>query len=152
MTDQTAPAATAEQTEPTPGTNLLEVSTLAPTRFTITVKHKQHPDGKLYELIQVDELSLEQQAELGERGDQLEKVHQKGKRLTVPEARKLALVLDKMIEVIVLELPEEVRESMSEQSKILIVEAFMNASPDTRAALAKAKDRAAANAKQTGAN
>lgn len=110
---------------------LLELDAIAPVRPAVTIKSKVYPDGKLYELVTVNDLSIEDQTELAQRGQRLETLigEIKGAVPTTEAARELTLLLDAMIPKILLGLEPEVYDSLQDMQKLRIVEVFTEASP-----------------------
>lgn len=110
---------------------ILDLDLVLPDRPTVLIRSQQHPDGKLYELATGDDLSLEDQAHLGKRGEALEKLIAKNRsEIPTPEiAAKLALLLHDMVPRIVLGIEPEVIDQMGPGAKLRLVEAFTQASP-----------------------
>lgn len=111
---------------------LLELDAIAPSRPTVAIRSAKFPDGKLYELATADDLSIEDQTELGSRGERLQKLIAKVAPGEVPPletARELTLLLDHMVPLILRGLEPEVFASLRDMQKIRIVEVFTAASP-----------------------
>lgn len=110
---------------------ILELDLILPDRPTVLLRSSMHPKGKQYELATGDDLSLEDQAHLGKRGEALEKLIAKNRSsIPTPEiAAKLALLLDDMLPRVVLGIEPEVMDEMTPGAKLRLVEAFTQASP-----------------------
>lgn len=121
---------------------LLELSTLAPERPTVLIKTTEDPEGKLYELSMIHDLGMEQQQFIYSRGRRLGELMEKAK-LTKGEVRELDMIVDKLAALVVRDLPREIRGALSAVQKNQLINAFMQASPEMRAAV-EAMQRAAA--------
>ena len=109
---------------------LLDLDALAPTRPTVNIKSAAHPEGKLYEIRVAEDLGIEMQTDLANRGERLEQlVASMGDRLpTVEEGRDLALLMDKMVPAILPDIEEEVMAALNDQKKLAIIRVFTEVS------------------------
>lgn len=109
---------------------LLELDALAPDRPKVLIRSQLHPNGKLYELTTAEDLSIETQTELANRGQRLETMTQDiGSRLpTEEEGRELQLLIDKMVPLILADLEDEVMAALTTDKKLQIIKVFTSAS------------------------
>lgn len=128
---------------------VLDITTIAPTRPTIRIKTKENPDGRLYELAVFDDLSIHDQQFLYSRGAKLEKLIEAKQELDQDQKGELELIVDGMLKLIVLDLPDEVLAQLGGGNKIKIIEAFTTASPEIAERVKAIQE---AKAKSTGAS
>lgn len=111
---------------------ILELSTLAPTRPTIEI------DDATYELAVADDLSLEDQQFMYSRGKRVGELMELPK-MAASQAKELKMIVDRMLHTVLRDLPDEVSDKLSAMQKIQVINAFMQASPQLKAALEEAK-------------
>lgn len=111
---------------------ILELSTLAPDRPEILLSWTGEPDGKLYEMVDLEDLSLEQQADLAKYTDIMQslKKKQSAAQITPPEAKKLAEAMSKLVRALIPSLEDQAFAELTDGAKVKIVEAFTLASPE----------------------
>lgn len=114
---------------------ILDIDALAPIRPRVRIKSKLYPEGKMYELVSADELDIEKQAELANRGKAMQRLVKRKGVPTVEQAQELDLVLDAIVSAVVIDLEDAVRESLKAPHKVAIANAFIEVSPDAAAAV-----------------
>jgi hypothetical protein len=118
---------------------LLSLSTLAPTRPTVNIASEEHPEGRLYELKQMDDFGIEEQQQLTREGASFDKLWNTD-NLNKAGRGRLKMLLDRMFEA-VLDAPPEIKKMLSDGQRSQVVLAF------TLAPLAQAAARQETQAK-----
>ena len=111
---------------------ILELSTLAPDRPEILLHWTGEPDGKFYEMVEIEDLSLEEQAELAKYTDIMQALRKKADAslISPPEAKKLAEALSKLVRYLIPSLEDQAYTELTDGAKVKIIEAFTLASPE----------------------
>lgn len=111
---------------------VLELSTLAPERPEILLRWSGEKSGKLYEMVEIDDLSLEQQADLAKYTDIMQSLRKKSDAslITPPEAKKLAEAIGKLVKYLLPGLEDQAFAELTDGAKVKIIEAFTLASPE----------------------
>lgn len=128
---------------------ILELSTLAPDRPEILLHWTGEPDGKLYEMITIDDLDLDQQADLAKYSEIMRDLQGRARveEITPPEMKKLAAAIGKLVKYLIPSLEDQAFAELADGAKVKIIEAFMLASPDLMAAV-EAKEPTETSASQ----
>lgn len=124
---------------------VLDLDTIAPVRPTIRIKTKDYPQGKLYELAVLDDLSLTDQQYLYSHGQEMERLVGL-QDPTEEEDQQLHVIVDRLVQICVPSLEEELLQRPTQEEldlpkveqpsrlkgmqKVKIVEAFITASPE----------------------
>ncbi len=111
---------------------ILELSTLAPERPEILLHWSEHKDGKLYPMIQIEDMALDEQAEISGYSEIIKKLEKKksADQITPPEAKKLAHALGTLVKYLIPSLEDQAFAELTDGAKAKIVEAFILASPE----------------------
>lgn len=111
---------------------ILELSTLAAQKKEILLRWSGEPDGKLYPMIEVEDLDLDQQAELARYGDIIKTLDAKKRAddITPAEAKKLAHAISRLVRYMIPSLEDQAFDELSDGAKVKILEAFLLASPE----------------------
>ncbi|MGC2374249.1 MAG: hypothetical protein WA484_10280 [Solirubrobacteraceae bacterium] len=121
---------------------LLSLSTLAPIRPTVNIDSEEHPEGKLYELKQMDDFGIEEQQRLTREGAEFDKLWNTD-NLNKAGRGRLKMLLDRMFEA-VLDAPPEIKKMLSDGQRSQVVLAFTLA-PLAQAAAAQTETEARTN-------
>lgn len=122
----------ADETQTTDSEPLLSLSTLAPRRPTIAI------DEKLYELRLLDhDFSADAHARLETDLGEFDELRSKKKR-SKGEAQRLSMLLDRLFDQVMIDVPEAVKASLSDEQKRTVVVTFHYA-PVLAQALAQQK-------------
>lgn len=126
---------------------ILELSTLAAQRKDILLHWTGEPDGKLYPMIEVEDLDLDQQAELARYGDIIKTLDAKkaANDITPPEAKKLAHAISRLVRFMIPSLEKQAFDELSDGAKVKILEAFLLASPELLKSVEASKRKTSAS-------
>lgn len=131
------------------GSPVLDISTLAPERATIRIKSQEYPEGRLYELANAEDLSLSDQQFLYSNGLRLDALVKRRSELDQDEKDELNLIVDRMVALVVPELPESIRDRIGGMDKVKVVEVFITASPGLAKQVAEAQAQMSATTPTT---
>jgi hypothetical protein len=121
---------------------VLELSTLAPDRPTISV------DDKMYELAVMDDFGIDEQQALTRDGAEFDALWNSNDELSKADKQRLKMLLDRMFERVVLEMPKTVKAKMKDGLRGQIVMAFTLAPLAAAAAREQAREEAENKAKE----
>lgn len=108
---------------------LLSLSTLVE-RETIKIESALHPDGRLYELRNPDELGAIDYQTILSRQAQVERMQRKGvEKLTAADAGQMTERLNEIVAILVPTLEPEVLEKLSDGQKAAIVQTWADLVP-----------------------
>lgn len=126
---------------------ILELSTLAPNRPDILLRWSGEPEGKLYPMIEIDDMSLDQQAEIAGYSEIIKKLEKKKSAddITVPEAKKLSGALGALVKYLIPSLEDQAFAELTDGAKAKIVEAFILASPELMKAVREGAGKTSAS-------
>lgn len=128
---------------------LLDLSLLDPVRPTVNLRSEKNPDGKLYELADMNDFALLEQHSLKSDGDLFLELWRKPHQdLTATEKKKMASLLEDLFQraLIVPDPDDDIRSRMKDGHKALVVLTFQNA-PVARA-MAQIKKQADQEARE----
>lgn len=110
---------------------ILDLDLIAPKRETIRLRWSQHPEGKLYELASADDLSIEDQAWLARRGEQVQAMSlaMSDRALSESDASDLSLAVDDLVARALIGLEPEALAEMRLTAKWRVIEVFTQRLP-----------------------
>lgn len=115
---------------------ILSISTLTPDRLSINI------DGRSYELADPDDLGIEEIVKLDKLYREISEIEAMEREATEEDARNLAVLLDKLARVLLLECPEEVHSRLNDNKRLLIFKAFEEAVGGEKRAKPQPQNRA----------
>ncbi len=132
---------------------VLDLDTLAPARPTVRIRTKKDRKGKLYELADIEDLSLAKQVSITSLGKEVDIMQPKAEAMEESDEYDEEVVedfesaIDRFLLLVMIDLPSEVLAQLNVMQKLDIMKAFTQASPKKKAGGARKKKKSKTPAK-----